>query len=691
MKANETKVEDFLSSNKTQFVIPVYQRNYDWTTGQCKQLLDDILEVGSNKKMNAHFIGSIVYVHDDVYTASRIKELTIIDGQQRLTTLTLIYLALYQLAKDLKDEGLESEINETYLINKFASEEEKLKLRPTENNDKALKYLLREHSEEEYTDFSKLIDNFNYFKGRITEENYEVVLKGLSKLMFVEVSLDREKDDPQRIFESLNSTGLELTQADLIRNYILMGLNRKDQNKIYQNYWEVIEKLAKDESSNSSRVSDFIRDYLTLENKNIPNKGKVYLEFKDKYPTGTLDELETILGKIKSLVKHYNKLLNPKNETDIGVRKQLEYINKLEINVVYPFLMKVYDDYSKEVIDKSIFLKILELVQSYTWRRFILGLPTNALNKIFMSLYDKVEERNYLYSIQKSLLQRTGIQRFPRNAEVIDALKIKDVYNIKSKNRTYLLERLENFENKEPVLIEGNPDITIEHIFPQNPDAKWKLDLGSDEYNYIKENYLNTIGNLTLSGNNGKLGNKTFIDKRDLAEAGYKDSRLWLNKYLTALNKWDKSEIETRYDLISERFLKIWEIPTITIDENLENDEINIFEAEDPKFRRLEYAVFFDHKIEVNQVAKLYFEIFKQLFELQPETFFTTELAEKIGLTKNPTEGNLRQALQINDTYFIEGNIDSNGKFTRIKLALTLFGFEDELMIKYAEETVIES
>ena len=688
MKANETKVEDFLSSNKTQFVIPVYQRNYDWTTGQCKQLLDDILEVGTNKKMNAHFIGSIVYVHDDVYTASRIKELTIIDGQQRLTTLTLIYLALYQLAKDLKDDGLESEISETYLINKFAPEEEKLKLRPTENNDKALKYLLRGHSDEEYTDFSKLIDNFNYFKGRISEENYLVVLKGLSKLMFVEVSLDREKDDPQRIFESLNSTGLELTQADLIRNYILMGLNRRDQNKIYQNYWEIIEKLAKDESSNSSRVSDFIRDYLTLENNNIPNKGKVYLEFKAKYPTSSLEDLETILGNIKSLVKHYNKLLNPKNETDKDIRKQLEYISKLEINVAYPFLMKIYDDYSKEIIDKSTFVKILELIQSFTWRRFILGLPTNALNKIFMNLYDKVEADNYLYSVQKSLLQRTGVQRFPRNAEVTDALRIKDVYNIKSKNRTYLLERLENFENREPVLIEGNPDITIEHIFPQNPDAKWKLDLGADEYNYIKENYLNTIGNLTLSGNNGKLGNKPFLDKRDLAEVGYKDSRLWLNKYLTILDKWDKAEIERRYNLISERFLKIWEIPNITIDESSDNDEINIFEAEDPKGKKLEYAVFFDQKIEINQVAKLYFEVFRQLFELQPETFFTTELAEKISLTKNPIEGNPRQPVPINETYFIEGNIDNNGKFDRIKLALTLFDFEDELLIKYAEEKI---
>ena len=685
MKATETRVEDFLSSNKTQFVIPVYQRNYDWSIVQCKQLLDDILEVGTNKKMNAHFIGSIVYIHDDVYTASRIKELTIIDGQQRLTTLTLIYLVLYTLAKDLGDEGLMNELSETYLINKFAPDEEKLKLRPTENNDKALRYLLRDDKNEEYTNFSKLINNNDYFKVRITEENYKAVLMGLSKLMFVEISLDREKDSPQRIFESLNSTGLELSQADLIRNYILMGLNRKDQNKIYQNYWDVIEKLAKDETLNVSRVSDYIRDYLTLENKNIPNKGNVYLEFKAKYPTSTPEKLEANLAGVKSLVKHYNRLLNPKNEPEREIRLHLEYINRLEINVAYPFLMKVYDDFNSSIIDKDTFLKILELIQSFTWRRFILGLPTNALNKIFMSLYDKVEKNNYLLSIQKSLVQRSGIQRFPKNTEVLDALKTKDVYNIKSKNRTYLLERIENYENREPVLIDGNPDITIEHIFPKNPDPKWKIELGTDDYIFIKENYLNSIGNLTLSGNNGKLGNKSFRDKRDLQNAGYKDSRLWLNKYLSTLERWDRVEIEKRFDLIAIRFLKIWEFPNIPFEDNGDRSELNIFEADEPKHKKLEYAIFFNQKIEVREVSKLYVEIFKQLFELQPETFFNTELGSRFGLTKHLTEGNPRQAIQINDTYFIEGNIDNMGKFERIKQALTIFDFEDELTIKYAE------
>jgi len=686
MKANETKVEDFLSSNKTQFVIPVYQRNYDWSTSQCKQLLDDILEVGTSKKTNAHFIGSVVYVHDDVYTSSRIKELTVIDGQQRLTTLTLIYLTLYRLAIEMDDKGLEAEISETYLTNKFAPEEEKLKLRPTENNDKAIKYLLRSDSSEEFNDFSKVIDNFNYFKSRITQENIDFVLKGLSKLMFVEISLDREKDDPQRIFESLNSTGLELSQADLIRNYILMGLNRKSQNKIYSNYWEIIEKLAKDESLNTSKVSDFIRDYLTLVNNKIPNKSKVYLEFKAKFPTSDLEQLESNLLPIKSLVKYYNKLLNPKNEPDRAIRTQLEYINRLEINVAFPFLMKVYEDYSENIIEKETFIKVLDFIQSFAWRRFILGLPTNALNKIFMTLYEKIDKEDYLISLQKWLLKRPGSQRFPKNNELVESLKLKDVYNIKSKNRTYLLERLENFENKETVKIEGNPDITIEHIFPQNPDPKWKVDLGTDEYNFIKETYLNTIGNLTLSGNNGKLGNKIFTYKRDLEKAGYKDSRLWLNKYLSIAEKWDKAEIERRFDLLAERFLKIWEYPAIELDDRDENNEVNIFEAEDPKHKKLEYAIFFDQKIEVTQVAKLYVEVFKQLFDLQPETFFTTDLAEKITLTKNPKEGSPRQAVQINDTYFIEGNIDNIGKFEKIKHALSIFDSEDELTIKYAEK-----
>ena len=244
MDANDLNLMEFLGQRKTRYIIPVYQRNYDWKLEQCKQLLEDILMCGKNGKIRAHFIGSIVYIHDDIYSASRIKELTVIDGQQRLTTITLIWIVILELAKKLERHELVEEIYESYLVNK--REEEKLKLRPTENNDKALRYLLDGDEDEDFNEYSRLIENYQYFNSKINAENLDTVLKGLDKLMFVEISLERGKDDPQRIFESLNSTGLELSQADLIRNFVLMGLKYKDQKKIYERYWQHIEKLATD-------------------------------------------------------------------------------------------------------------------------------------------------------------------------------------------------------------------------------------------------------------------------------------------------------------------------------------------------------------------------------------------------------------------------------------------------------------
>jgi uncharacterized protein with ParB-like and HNH nuclease domain len=690
MKANETKVDKFLATNETTFAIPVYQRNYDWTLTQCRQLFYDIIETGKSDKINAHFIGSIVYVHDDVYTASGLTELTIIDGQQRLTTITLIYIALYRLAQQLDNQMLVNRIHKTYLINEFAPEAEKLKLKPTENNKEALQHILNSQNGEEFKGYSKIIENFNFFKNSITADNYEIIQRGLSKLIFIDIALDRQKDNPQRIFESLNSTGLELAQADLIRNYILMGLSRTNQENIYKSYWEIIEKNAKDETLNQTKVSDFIRDFLTLKNKEIPNKSNVYVTFKENYPTETVDVLEKNLSEIKSLSKFYNKLVNPKNEEDKAVRQQLEFINRLEINVAFPFLMKVYEDYSNEVIDKQIFISVLALIQSFSFRRFIVGLPTNALNKIFMSLYDKVEQDNYLFSIQKSLLSRTGVQRFPRDTETINALKEKDVYNIKSKNRTYLLERLENYQNNELVVIEGNSDITIEHIFPQNPDPKWKLELGNDEYNFIKETYLNTIGNLTLSGNNGKLGNKYFTEKQlmddDGKEQGYKFSRLWLNRDIKDKENWNRTEIEGRAKVIAERFLNIWQYPDIQIENSYENNDINIFEAEDPGGKKIEYYVLLEQRTSVSSAKDFYVSVFKQLFELSSELFFTTGLRERIMLVSDINIERLeRDYEKLNDTYYLYTNIVNSTKFERIKEALTILGLEDELTIKYTD------
>jgi hypothetical protein len=404
---------------------------------------------------------------------------------------------------------------------------------------------------------------------------------------------------------------------------------------------------------------------------------------------------ETI-KEIKEYSVFYNKLINPSKEIDKEINKELKYINRLEINVSFPFLLPVYNDYNNGVIDKEIFIKILKLVQSYTWRRFIVGLPTNALNKIFMNLYSDIVNSNYYTSLEKTLVRKKGVQKFPTNKEIEIALAEKDVYNVQSKNRVYLLELLENYNNKEYVSID-NPDITIEHIFPQNPDEKWYDVLDENSIKEIQEKYLNTIANLTLSGNNGSLGNKLFADKKvlnkDGKEQGYAYSNLKLNQYLKGINEWNIDHLQKRYSILLERFLKIWKFPEVEIEEDeIDVDEdYNIYNAPDPRHKKLDYFIFKDEKIETEEVAKMYYHVVKVLFEENPSAFNHHELKTLLGLS---TDSNtLRTPYQLNSSYFIEANIDNNSKFRKLKSLLSQFNYEDELIINFSnkEEDELES
>ena len=323
MKAAETRVDRFLANSETAFAIPVYQRNYDWTQMQCQQLFNDILAVGADESLSGHFIGSIVYVHDDVYTVSGLRELTIIDGQQRLTTLTLIFIALYRHATTAGKEQQAQRIYKTFLINEFAEDTEKLKLKPTEDNKAALAQIMDPKEAVKVSGYSRLIENFRFFESRIDDVNFDIVQRGLSKLIFVDIALERGKDNPQRIFESLNSTGLELSQADLIRNYILMGLSRKEQERIFRKFWEPIEINARNLDVNGSRVSDFIRDFLTLKQKDIPNKGAVYESFKKRYPLPNSPDLMEALEEMRELSNVYARILNPRLENDKVLSREL--------------------------------------------------------------------------------------------------------------------------------------------------------------------------------------------------------------------------------------------------------------------------------------------------------------------------------------------------------------------------------
>ncbi|MBL0113546.1 MAG: DUF262 domain-containing protein [Saprospiraceae bacterium] len=689
MKANEVSLNSFLSQMKTQFIIPVYQRNYDWTEDQCRQLFYDILEVG-NKPGTTHFIGSIVFIHEGVYTTSEVKQLVVIDGQQRLTTISLLYLALYKYAMEHEMAERALEINDTYLVNKYVkAESNKLKLKQSDTNAKALKFLSTNNNPYEYAEYSKVINNYNYFKQNINAENFEIVLAGLHSLLFVEISLERGKDDPQRIFESLNSTGLELSQADLIRNYILMGLEPEEQVRVFENYWEIIEHNAKDYTREESKVSDFIRDYLTYKGKKIPRKNAVYEEFKMRYPDRNEKFYSETIKEIKEFSIYYHKLINPYNESDADISKELNFINRLEINVSYPFLLPVYNDYTNAIIDKKTVVSILKLIQSFIWRRFIVGLPTAPINKMFLALYSDISKTNYYRSLEKALVKKKSSQRFPTDKEVETALAEKDLYNIQSKNRSYFLELLENFNNKEYVSVD-NPDITIEHIFPQNPDAKWYDTLDEEAIKDFQDKYLNTVGNLTLSGNNGSLGNKSFAEKKSLnkdgKEQGYLYSRLWLNQYLKEIDEWNVTTFQIRQKLLLTRFLKIWPYPEVILDEeDLENDEdFNIYNAPDPRYKKLDYFIYKDEKVVTDEVAKMYYHVIKSLFEENPSAFNHPDLKNLIGLSTNPKE--LRSPYKINSSYYLEANIDNTSKFKKLKTLLTKFDYEEELLINFSSK-----
>ena len=685
MIATQLPIINFLQAPNVQFVIPVYQRNYDWSTNECQKLLQDTIAV-SREQTGSHFIGSIVFIHEGAYSTREVKELVIIDGQQRLTTINILYVALFRFAKETKQEHEAERLYNMFLTNQYVkNESSKLKLKQTDTNSLAFKAIMNA-TESEFDAYSNVVENFNYFKSEITETNFHKILDGLNRLIFVEISLERDKDDPQRIFESLNSTGLDLSQSDLIRNYILMDLPPRQQNKIYDQIWNPIEENAKDLKKQKSLVSEYIRDYLTLKKKKIPKKSRVYEEFKKMYQEKD-DAYHQELENIKSFSVHYKMLANPHTVKNDTIRKELNYISRLEINVAFPFLLQVFEDADNGIITDEILIKILKLIQSYTWRRFIVGLPTNALNKVFMTLYAEIDTEDYYESLVLALYKKRGSGKFPNNQDVKTALKDKDLYNIQTKNKNYFFELLENFNNKEYVDT-GNSNISIEHIFPQNPNPEWSEQLNNEEFFMFKERYLNTITNLTLSGNNTALSNRPFSAKKSMnkneGEQGYQFSRLWLNSFLNSIDEWTIENYEKRFELIYNRFLKIWEYPDIELQEDETASEINIFEAESPTSKKLEYFIFEDTKFEETAVSMMYFYVVKALFQKNPKLLIENQDILKI--TKN--EEDFRSPNEIANGYFIEFNIDSKSKFNYLKKLLSLYDLEDELVIKYDDNNV---
>ncbi|RVY77785.1 DUF262 and DUF1524 domain-containing protein [Helicobacter pylori] len=556
MEAKAMKLLDFISkSQEKQFVIPIYQRVYSWEKEQCKQLWDDIIKTGGNDQIERHFIGSIVFVHDGIYTTNY-NELLIIDGQQRLTTITLLFIALRNHLND-EDEFLEKfsrqKIQNRYLINSDEKGDKKFKLFLSEPDRDTLLSLIDKNKRKPSEPSVKIVENFKLFEEWIRKntDKLETIFKGLEKLMIVWIALEKGKDDPQLIFESMNSKGIELTQTDLIRNYIVMETEVEKQEDFYNQYWRAMEE---DFKQNETLFNRFVRHYLTIKTGEIPNIKKVYKAFKD-YQQKEGIEIEDLLKDLQKYCGYFCQIAF-KKEADKDLNKALSFLVDLEMDVIYPLLLELYSDYRDGVLSVQDFTSIIYLTESYICRRAVCGIPSNGLNKFFASFTKKIQKDEYLKSIEKYFGSLTENRRFPNNDEFKKLFITIDFYSFQKKE--YFFERLENFDTKEPV---NTQECTIEHIMPQTLTKEWERDLG-ENFQAIHDKYLHTIGNLTKTGYNDKYSNNSFQEKRDM-EKGFKQSSLKLNQGLKDLESFGEKEIEKRANDLADFALKIWTYPKL--------------------------------------------------------------------------------------------------------------------------------
>ena len=554
MKASETSVLKLLK-NSSQFVVPVYQRTYSWTEEQCQQLWDDITRTGSNENISAHFVGSIVYVEDGLSTVTDQSPLLVIDGQQRLTTLMLLLEALAVSSEsESGDADFSSEkIRNYYLTNNLESGDRFFKLLLTETDRETLKALMKQKSIPENHSV-KIDENFKFFSDKLSNVDLEIVWNGISKLVVVEVALDRKNDNPQLIFESMNSTGRELSQADLIRNYVLMGLAPNDQDELYKYYWRPME-LEFGQENYDNHFDEFVRYFLIVKTGEQPRLGDLYESFKKyvRIKGFTYENIKETVGELKRFSTFFCNIsfgIESDSALDAAFR---DIVQGLRSTVSFPLLLSAYDDFDSGVLSKADFLRIVRLVESYIFRRSVCDIQTNSMNKTFVEFIKHVDKDRYLESVMANFYNLTTYRRFPRNDEFLRCLKICDLYNTYS--RSYWLRKLENFGKKEEAKI---GEYTIEHIMPQNPNLseKWKLDLG-ENWKHVHETYLHTLGNLTLTGYNSEYSDKPFHEKRDM-EGGFKHSPLTVNEGLGRIDLWNEESIQARAQKLAMRALEVW-------------------------------------------------------------------------------------------------------------------------------------
>lgn len=688
MKGSELRLIEYMEGSKKRFIIPVYQRNYDWKIENCKQLYDDLIQVIKNNS-KTHFFGSIVSVYEP---SGRNTEFLIIDGQQRLTTMSLLFLALYNLLEEKiiisEDESLKDQIYEDFLVDKYQPQEKRMKLKPIKNDQKAFSKLF--NSKDDYIKDSNLTINYSYFYERIQKQEITIdeLFDAICHLEIINITLNNE-DNPQLIFESLNSTGLDLSEGDKIRNYILMGLPKQKQDEYYEKYWNCIEKCTKYD------VSSFIRDYLSVKQLVIPSQKKVYINFKKYVEDSSLKIIE-ILEDLLSYAKRYNILLCGKTSSK-ELNSCINRLNRLETTVTRPFFLEVLRLYDENQINLNEVAEAFSITESYLFRRTICDLPTNALNKIFLLLnreimrYDGTDS-NYIEKLKFALLSKKDRARFPNDDDFSLMFTEKPIYQMNSKNKIYILERLENFgtlEDKDIYRHYDEGEYSIEHIMPQHLTPAWIKELG-DSYEEIHDTWLHRIANLTLTAYNSKYSNSTFVEKKTMKN-GFEDSGIRLNTYVSKKDKWTLAELRDRNDYLLKRALDIWAFPSTNykpqekqLDSYTLDDEASFLSG-----RQIAKFVYKGIEQPVVSWVEMYTKVLRALY-LEDKTIITKialSTDDDLSIHFSTNKRIFKKCDEIGDNVYVQTNTNTQSKLSVLNRLYKLYGMDPTDLVFYLRDS----
>lgn len=670
-------LRDFIGTNKVLFRIPVYQRNYDWSESNCNRLLDDIY--GIMQSGDKHFLGTIVFMAAKS-GGFALQEYIIIDGQQRLTTLMLILKALSVVAERVGDDCYH-EIEEQYLHNKYCSEEFKVKLKPIKSDNNQFTLLLEDKIDEMDED-THIYHNFMLCKDRFERWaergiNPSQVLDALTKLEIVEIVLTKGADDPQVIFESINSTGLELSNADLIRNYLLM--NADDQEKLYENYWLYIEKTLRNKMDYSN-LDAFFMQYIVYKTSKPVNSRQLYNSFVKLFKDSGYSQ-ESILKELRYYAEIFGAFVYGSAKYSERINRLLYRLRVLNQTTCYPFLLHVFDDYHQGVIDEETVEKILQFILAYLLRRMVCGVPSNTLRGLFTYLYNRIfkvasNKQKYYETLNKFLFTVSSKDVIPSAGEFERALQKANIYGNNALCRFLLLD-IENGDGKEILQAEN---LTIEHIMPQTLSADWSH-IRPEEH----EEYLHTLGNLSVTGYNSELSNKSFAEKQDIIRENSK--AVILNSDVLDKESWNIATIQARAKRLAGIVMTRYKIDRI-VDDSIEFEYIETLTLDnydEVTGKKLVSFKLFGETYRQNKYALMLLDVIKLLDKKSPgklqtlaENNYSFNSTKRKHVHLNIDGSGMRWPWKVTDGIYLEANLSAWSCIRFIENLLTEFGFEKD-------------